>query len=567
MNRFVTLFIATYSAILSSVVIAQLPISSGSPYAINITPPQLETDLNTSPRSYHENTLELPELDPLNPLPFGANLFMGGYEAERFDGLSDDYLIAPGDQIAIWLWGATNLQQTVTVDSQGNIFIPSVGPLSTSGISASGLNSHVERQVKQVYTNNVSVYVNLLSATPVSVFIAGNVNRPGQYAGLPTDSILYYLKRAGGIDFDRGSFRSIDIVRNGEVINNVDLYQFLLAGQLERVQLLDGDTIVVNQVGSVVTVTSGARNALRLEFLTENTLGSELIGIARPISSVSHAGVTGTRNGQPFSDYFELADFEASTLFDGDSVTFNSDLLPNIYNIQVQGAYLGPSIYTVDKGISLHQLLAQIEVDPDVADIENIRLARVSVAEQQKEQIEQSLRRLERSVFTAPVSSTGDAAIRSYEAQMVMQFIERARSFEPIGNVIVADSGSIADIQLEHGDRIIIPVKSELVQIAGEVLVPQAVVFNNNATLEDYISWAGGFTDRSDFERIGILRTNGKLDFIEADQFNRPAHEFALEGGAQILVFPRVDTKTLQSVKDITQIIYQIAVAASAVSN
>ena len=552
---------------ISTTATAQLPVGGNSPYAINITPPTVEASDSANVTGYGENLIELPELDPSDPLPFGANLFMGGYEAERFDGLSDDYLVAPGDQIAIWLWGATNLQQTVTVDNQGNIFIPSVGPLSTRGISASQLNTHIEEQVKQIYTNNVSVYVNLLSATPVSVFIAGNVNRPGQYAGLPTDSLLYYLKRAGGIDFDRGSFRSIDIVRNGEVVSNIDLYQFLLSGQLERVQLRDGDTIVVNQIGPVVTVTSGARNALRLEFLSGQTAGSELMNIARPISSVSHVGVVGTRDGQPFSDYFELNDFQSSTLVDGDSVIFNSDLQPNIYNIQVQGAYLGPSIYTVDKGMTLHQVLAQIEVDPTVADIANIRLTRVSVAQQQKEQIEQSLRRLERSVFTAPVSSTGDAAIRSYEAQMVMQFIERAREFEPIGNVIVSDAGSIADIQLEQGDQVIIPVKSELIQIAGEVLVPQAVVFNANATLKDYVSWAGGFTDRSDFERIGILRANGKLDFIEAEQFDLPASEFALAGGAQILVFPRVDTKTLQSVKDITQIIYQIAVAANAVSN
>ena len=62
--------------------------------------------------------------------PYGANLFAGGYETERTDGLNDNYLIAAGDQINIWLWGAVNYSNVVTVDNQGNIFIPEVGPMS-----------------------------------------------------------------------------------------------------------------------------------------------------------------------------------------------------------------------------------------------------------------------------------------------------------------------------------------------------------------------------------------------------------------------------------------------------
>ena len=77
-----------------------------------------------------------------------------------------------------------------------------------------GINKLVQSKIKQTYTNNVEVYVNLLTATPVSVYLSGAIIRPGQYAGMASDSILYFLKRAGGIDSDRGSYRSIQIIRN-----------------------------------------------------------------------------------------------------------------------------------------------------------------------------------------------------------------------------------------------------------------------------------------------------------------------------------------------------------------
>ncbi|TON14723.1 sugar transporter, partial [Vibrio parahaemolyticus] len=78
--------------------------------------------------------------------------------------------------------------------------------------------------------------------------------------------------------------------------------------------------------------------------------------------------------------------------------------------------------YAVKKKTRLHDLLNNIEVEPELADFRSVYILRKSVAEQQKERLEESLHRLERSVFTAPASSDGEAKIRAQEAQMVMQF-------------------------------------------------------------------------------------------------------------------------------------------------
>ncbi|NMU33978.1 polysaccharide export protein, partial [Vibrio parahaemolyticus] len=143
------------------------------------------------------------------------------------------------------------------------------------------------------------------------------------------------------------------------------------------------------------------------------------------------------------------------------------------------------------KKTRLHDLLNNIEVEPELADFRSVYILRKSVAEQQKERLEESLHRLERSVFTAPASSDGEARIRAQEAQMVMQFVDRARKVQPLGKVVVSDSGKVANILLEQGDKVVIPIKTDLISISGEVLMPQAVVFNSNATIQDYVAWAG----------------------------------------------------------------------------
>ncbi|PKF62541.1 sugar transporter [Psychromonas sp. psych-6C06] len=490
------------------------------------------------------------------PPPYGANIFAGGYESERTDGLNENYLIAPGDKINIWLWGGVNYADVPTVDNQGNIFIPNIGPISVAGVPASDINTLVSSKIKAIYTHNVEVYVNLLTATPVSVYLSGAIIRPGQYAGMASDSLLYFLKRAGGIDSERGSYRKVQILRNNKVLKEVDLYEFIQSGKLPQITFKDKDVILVKPQSAAITVAGGVRNPFRFELTESISSGKEIASYARPMAKISHVGVFGNRITGPFSVYLEYNDFLAFELQDGDNVIFNDDLHAQVIDVQVTGSYLGPSYFAVKKSTRLHDLLSHIPINPELTDNKSIYILRKSVAERQKQMLSDSLDRLERSVFTAPASSDGEAAIRAKEAEMVMAFSEKARKVNPLGKVIVSDRGVTANILLEKGDQIVIPHYTDLIQVGGEVLMPQAVVFNPNATIDDYVAWAGGFTDRAEDERISIVRANGVVIFDKTAKIQR---------GDQILVLPKIDTKTMQAVKDITQIIYQIAVAANVV--
>jgi len=490
------------------------------------------------------------------PPPYGANLFAGGYESERTDGLNDNYLIAAGDKINIWLWGAVNYADVPTVDTQGNIFIPNIGPIHLKGVPASDVNKLVSSKIKTIYTDNVEVYVNLLTATPVSVYVSGAIIRPGQYAGMASDSLLYFLKRAGGIDSERGSYRQIQILRDNKLLVEADLYSFVQSGELPQITFQDKDVILVKPQKAAITVSGRVRNPFRFELTQNISSGQEISDYAKPLAKISHVGVFGNRRTGPFSVYLEYKDFLDFKLKDGDSVVFNDDLHAQVIDVQVSGSYLGPSYFAVKKSTKLHDLLSHIPINPELTDNKSIYILRKSVAERQKQMLSDSLDRLERSLFTAPASSDGEAAIRAKEAEMIMAFSEKARKVEPLGKVIVSDNGITANILLEKGDQIVIPHYTDLIQVGGEVLMPQAVVFNPSATIDDYVAWAGGFTDRAEDDRISIVRANGVVIFDK---------EAKIQRGDQILVLPKIDTKTMQAVKDITQIIYQIAVAANVV--
>ncbi|MFA3790804.1 polysaccharide biosynthesis/export family protein [Aliiglaciecola sp. SL4] len=503
------------------------------------------------------------------PPPYGANLFKGGFETERSDGLNSSYLVAPGDKIAIQMWGTVNSSEVVTVDNQGNIFIPDIGPIKVQDVPANRVNSVVTQGIKSIYTNNVSVYVNLLTATPVSVFVAGPVLRPGQYAGLASDSVLFYLKRAGGIDPHRGSYRNITVMRQGETVLTYDLYDFLKMGKLPAFSFKDEDVIFVGEQGAMVNVEGAARYPFRFELEKSKRSGTALMNYARPLSKTSHVAITGNRESGPISVYLPVNEFAQFTMADGDTVLFNDDIRPQVISVQISGSYEGPSYYAVEKDTRLLDLLSYIEIDPEQANYGSIYIKRESVMEQQKMLINESLDRLERSLFTAPASSSGEASIRAQEAQLVSQFIARARRIEPLGKVIVSENGKVANIRLEQGDEIVIPAQTDLIQIAGEVLMPQAVVYNPEATVSDYIAWAGGFSERADDDRIAIVHANGITSFVSSDagqHWYSDEQNATLQAGDQILVLPKVDAKIMQSIKDVTQIIYQIAVAANAAS-
>ncbi|WP_213994631.1 polysaccharide biosynthesis/export family protein [Arsukibacterium sp.] len=492
--------------------------------------------------------------------PFGAELFSGGFRGVRADGLNPQYRILPGDQITLRVWGAVDIDRVLPVDAQGNIFIPTIGPVKVMDASHSQLDGIVRNAVRRVYSDNVNVYTNLQGVQPVAVFVTGFVNKPGRYAGVPSDSILYFIDQASGVDNQLGSYRNIRLIRNGETLAVLDLYQFLLQGDLGHEQLQSGDTILVERRGPVVTVHGDVGRPYHYELnQTEQQhylAGEVLTELAQLNAGVSHALLRGMRNSGPVARYLPLAEFNTARVANGDEVMFFADHHHSSIVVQLEGQYLGPSHFVLPKDASLHELLNIVAIEPELTDYQNISLRRLSVAERQKQALDESLRRLETTYLGAPSATAEESAIRAREAELISAFVAQAREIEPNGRMVLAHNDDIVDLRLQDGDIITIPSRSDAILVSGEVYIPQAVVYVPGRKARDYIEGAGGFSQHADKDRVLVVRQNGEV---------RNASDVTLRPGDEILVLPAVTTKNLQLAASITQILYQVAIAAKVV--
>ena len=492
------------------------------------------------------------------PRPFGANLFDGGFTRDSEDGLNPGYIVQPGDQVAVRIWGAIEFNEVLRVDARGNIFIPKVGPVRVGGVSNRNLNSRVTSAVRSVFTDNVRVYTSLNGAQPVAIFVTGFVPQPGRFSGIPSNSPLHFIDQAGGIEEQRGSYRSIKIMRAGELLVELDLYDFLLQGILPTLQFQDGDTIVVGVRNSVVSVTGDVANSAVFELKQPTARGAELTAQALIEPGVSYVAISGIRQAKPFSVYLPLEQFNQFELHDGDAVKFSADQHDTIIVVEVEGAHLGPSTYAVPRDTRLQEVLDYIAVDPVLADVNALSLRRKSVAERQKQALEESLRRLESRYLTASSSTDAESRIRAQEANLISEFVKRARGTEPSGRLVVATGGKVADILLQQGDTISIPRRSDSVLLSGEVYVTQAILHRDSLRARDYVALAGGFTEQADKRRIVVIHSNGE---VTTDK--NPV----VRAGDEIIVMPKVPTKNLQLASILADILYKVAIATSVAMN
>ena len=483
--------------------------------------------------------------------PFGANLFRGNFASTYGNGMNDDYVILPGDRITVRVWGARSYDDVLFVDQQGNIFLPEVGPVQVAGLTQAALSGSVRAKLASIFPENVNIYVNLQSAQPVAVYVAGNVPNPGRYAGGPQDSVMSYLDRAGGILPEQGSYRNIKILRGRQVIGQVDLYNYMMRGELPHIRLKDGDTILVEPFGMSVAAYGLLRQPARYEFRGAAS-GKDLLNYALPMNGVSHVSVGGMRNGEPFNVYVTLHGFRSLQLADGDRVEFVADTRGRTIMVAASGAIHGASRFPVLKQTRLKTLLEYIAVEPELADIKSVYIRRRSVAAEQKVILTDALRRLEQSALTATSASVDEAGIRVKEAELIQNFVQRASKLEPDGVLVVSREGKISDVLLEEGDEIIIPRKTDVVHVSGEVLIPTAVTWEKGLSLKGYLNGAGGLSDRADTDNILIVGLNGEVSHAKGQ---------SIEPGDRILVMPKFDSKNLQLVKDVTQVLYQMAVA------
>jgi len=542
----------------------QLPLDIGMPplFPAPAVPPRV----STTPASPAQAAPPAPAIQPgaqpfnysanLMSDVFGAHLFTGAFAASTASIFNPDHITAVGDQLQVRLWGAYEFDSLLTADPQGNIFMPQVGPIRVAGVPNRDLQRVLEESIRKVFRANVFSYISLAAAQPVRVFVTGFVYRPGMYHGTSTDSVLRYLDQAGGIDPERGSFLDVQVLRGSLVRAQFNLYEFLLGGRLPGVQLGDGDVILVQPRKSMFKVAGLAENAKRFEFPGTGIDVAQLVALSRPFPTATHVRVTRNTGIVRNTEYFSLAVASAVQLTNGDEIEFTADKRPGTITVRVEGEHISPQEYVLPYGARMGELIKHIEFT-ERSDAEHLQLFRLSVKERQNQLLQASLKSLESAVLTARSGTTDEARLRAEEAQLMLQWVERARKHEPLGQVVIAQARRRDELLLENGDIVRVPVKNGLILVHGEVLFPNAVAFDAKYDIEDYIKRAGGYTQNADTSRIVIAHRDGSFEETwDAGQ---------VRAGDDIMVLPKVQSKPRQFWKDVVQIIFQIALAAKVV--
>ncbi len=486
---------------------------------------------------------------------FGSQLFQGDFRNVSFSGFNPEYQISTGDVVQIMLWGGIETVLHLTVDAQGNIFLPRIGPVPVLGVRNGDLNQTVNQQIRRIYKENVDAYANLMSTQTVKVFVSGYVAKPGLYQGFSSDAVLYYLDRAGGIDPERGSFVNISLIRAGQRLATLNLYEFIEKGKLPITQFRDGDVILVGPLSDTVVIQGEVNNAGRFEFETPETPLSRLLALAGPKANGTHVSIRRAVNGSAEAIVFLREEADQYTLQPGDFVEVTTRNIPKSIMVTISGEHLGAQRIVLPYGAVLSQGIEKITPSPR-SKLGSVQLFRRSVAERQKALLTQSLDNLERNVLNVQSSSHEEARLRVAESQLVLAFIKRARGIEPKGQVLLESVEKADQIALEDGDIIFVPTQSSLVTVYGEVKFPNTQTFRPNEPLAKYIKRAGGFTNNANPSDLIVIRPNGAVETVGSGR------SFTVNAGDEVIVLPKPDRKGLIFAKDIMTIIYQIAVAA-----
>lgn len=206
---------------------------------------------------------------------FGASTFANALPS-TFAPVGDiavtpDYVIGPGDDLRLQIWGQVNLRGSFLVDRTGAISLPGAGTIHVAGLRFDQLTGFLRSQLGRVY-RNFDLNVNMGQLRSIQVFVVGEARMPGSYTVSSLSTLLNALFASGGPK-PEGSLRDIQVKRGGKTITHFDLYDMLLRGDKSNdVQLSSGDVIFIPPVGQQVAVVGSVRNPAIYELRGETTL-------------------------------------------------------------------------------------------------------------------------------------------------------------------------------------------------------------------------------------------------------------------------------------------------------
>lgn len=427
---------------------------------------------------------------------FGRDIFNNRaltFEPAMNIATPQNYLVGPGDQIIVDVYGASQRTVSETVSPDGTITIPGYGPIQLAGLSVSAAKEKLRSTLGSRYASS-RINMTVGQTRSILINVMGEVKVPGTYTLSAFATVFHALYMAGGIN-DLGTLRNIKVFRGGHQISTVDIYDYILNGRMTgNVRLQDNDVIIVGPYDALVEIEGNVKRPMFYE-MRKNESVSTLLKYAGGFSgnaykkSVRLLRKTGRLKSVYNVEEFDMSSFQVD---DGDVVSVDSILDRYENMVEVKGAIFRPGLYQLGNEIN-------------------------SV----------------RSLIQHAEGVTEDA----FTNRGVMHRLKEDRTLEVIPvDVKGILAGTSPDIPLKNEDVLFIPTQSDLQQqrtltIHGEVMYPGPYQYADNETLEDLILQAGGLTDAASTAKVDVSRRIVDPKATTSSKVIAKTYSFSLKDG------------------------------------
>ncbi|MBB5204466.1 protein involved in polysaccharide export with SLBB domain [Inhella inkyongensis] len=519
---------------------------------------------------------------------FGFSLLWKGVSGESITDdvdVPEDYVLGPGDEVLLDLWGSVEASLRLRVSRGGSIAVPRVGTIQVAGMRFSELPDQIRQRVARTF-KQFGLAVSMGELRTIRVTVTGQVARPGEHRVSSLASLTQVLASAGG-PTAVGSMRQILLRRGGKEAGKFDLYDWLLKGQVcTDCRIRSGDVVHVPAVGAQVAVIGSVNHAAVFELKGEEAV-EDLLEMAGGLSAVadrSSATVLSLGMAQPVRA-LDLERDRRKVLRSGEVLRVSSlaDLsrpgFSQLKRVRVEGEVKRPGDYVLPAGATLNDAMAAAGGPSGEAFIYGAELRRETARKRQIENLDKVLRELETELTRAAVNrkelamtaTTQDESLRVSH----LRLIERLRQAQPTGRVVLQtdpEATGLPAMPLEDGDRLIVPSRVQPVNVYGSVFGGGSYQYTDKQTLGHFLRMAGGATRGADSGSMFVLRADGSIVGKRKGGSwwsSRPAFEqIAALPGDTIFVPEEMDKVRLtQELKDWAQILSQFGLGAVALKN
>ncbi len=274
--------------------------------------------------------------------------------------VTNDYVVGPGDQLLVRLWGPESFNSQLTVDTSGSIYIPKVGAVHVAGLRADELQSHISTEVNHTF-RNYRIAVSLGQLRSIQVYVVGEARRPGAYTISALSTVLNALFVSGGPNV-QGSLRRIQIRHPDREPTEFDLYDLVLRGDKTKdVRLEQGDTIFIPAAGPQVALAGSVRHPGIYELRGETTT-PDLLQLAGGYTSTARQGTISLERIDPDLERKALTinvtkEGRTMALRDGDVLFVNHITQGYEQSVTIRGNLANPGRFSWHDGMRLSEII------------------------------------------------------------------------------------------------------------------------------------------------------------------------------------------------------------------